>query len=148
MIFFSNSCSPALKQSSSFHVRMLPIKCLGVPLHSRRPRSCEFQPIIDKVKKKIDFFAACTLSMPSRLAMPKAVVYPQIYCCLQVFKLPTATFSLETSICNFLWKRKSKGNDTHKGHWVKTCLPKEEGGLGLKNFQAWNTVALGKLIWV
>ncbi|XP_074266109.1 uncharacterized protein LOC141588575 [Silene latifolia] len=51
-------------------------------------------------------------------------------------------------ICrNFLW---NGGVDYMKAplvSWEKTCRPKQEGGLGLRNDLIWNRAAIGKLVW-
>lgn len=43
------------------------------------------------------------------------------------------------------------GNDDSKTSalvsWQKICVPRSEGGLGVKQLRAWNEVALGKHLW-
>lgn len=35
-----------------------------------------------------------------------------------------------------------------KVQWLDVCLPKEEGGLGLKQVSQWNKAVIMKLIWL
>ncbi len=48
----------------------------------------------------------------------------------------------------FLWKGRGDGRGGMRVAWEKVCLPKKEGGLGLKRVEDWNKAALiMKLIW-
>ena len=40
-------------------------------------------------------------------------------------------------------------NNTKPGlvNWEHICKPKKEGGLGIRNLEAWNVVAIGKIAW-
>ena len=31
--------------------------------------------------------------------------------------------------------------------WQKTCLTKKQGGLGIKDFEAWKKALIAKLVW-
>lgn len=46
-----------------------------------------------------------------------------------------------------LWSGKAK--DDKGGHvkWSNVCRPKKDGGLGFRQIQKWNLVAIGKLVW-
>ncbi|XP_014630645.2 uncharacterized protein LOC114410772 [Glycine soja] len=49
--------------------------------------------------------------------------------------------------CRFLW---GGGSDTNKIGWIKwdtVCLPKEKGGLGIKDISTFNMAMLGKWRW-
>lgn len=64
------------------------------------------------------------------------------------FILPKAVIkNIEQLLRSFLWK----GDDVSKGcgkvAWDILCLPRKEGGLGVKSIETWNLAAMTKHIW-
>lgn len=47
----------------------------------------------------------------------------------------------------YLWGTKTGKRMPELVAWESICLPKNKGGLGLKQLGVWNTVALGKQVW-
>jgi hypothetical protein len=47
----------------------------------------------------------------------------------------------------FFWNGKDEGIARAKVSWNMLCLPKEEGGLGIKKLEEWNHAAMMKHIW-
>ncbi|KAL4279936.1 hypothetical protein GQ457_03G009480 [Hibiscus cannabinus] len=97
----------------------------------------------EKIRSKIGQWATKHLSYAGRLQLIKSVVYGMLsYWCRQVM-LPKAVIRRVEQLClRFFWK----GNDTAaKGarvKWEQICLPKAEGGLGLKSLQVWNEACM------
>lgn len=48
----------------------------------------------------------------------------------------------------YLWKGTLDGRYTARESWENVTTPKDEGGLGLKNLQIWNTTCSLKLLWL
>ncbi|XP_074300300.1 uncharacterized protein LOC141631540 [Silene latifolia] len=48
---------------------------------------------------------------------------------------------------NFLWSGKSDYQKPPSVSWDMCCLPKHEGGLGIKEAKSWNKALLGKYAW-
>jgi len=53
---------------------------------------------------------------------------------------------LEQKLNRFLWSGKDEKAKA-KVSWEKICVPKKEGGLGLKRIGAWNKAAMLRHIW-
>ncbi|KAG7564158.1 Reverse transcriptase zinc-binding domain [Arabidopsis suecica] len=53
------------------------------------------------------------------------------------------------SLCSrFLWSGNIDGSTGAKIAWSGVCLPKKEGGVGLRRFAAWNTTLCLRFIWL
>jgi hypothetical protein len=53
---------------------------------------------------------------------------------------------LEQKLNRFLWNGKDE-NAKAKVAWEQVCVPKKEGGLGLKRLDVWNQAVMLKHIW-
>ncbi|XP_022895471.1 uncharacterized protein LOC111409689 [Olea europaea var. sylvestris] len=62
---------------------------------------------------------------------------------LSIFLIPTTITSRIVSLCRkFLW-----GSKEPLVAWKDLCLPRDEGGLGLKDLKSWNLALLSKSLW-
>ncbi|XP_074277307.1 uncharacterized protein LOC141600948 [Silene latifolia] len=65
-----------------------------------------------------------------------------------MFVLPKGVLDRVDAICRtFLWEGSTVHNKAPLIAWSKVCVPKKEGGLGLKNSHKWNIALIGKLVW-
>lgn len=64
----------------------------------------------------------------------------------QIFVLPKKVIKAVNAICRaFLWHyndKDMKSSNVNREHFGR---PKKEGGLGIKNLELWNRVAIGKI---
>nr|ABV21212.1 Ty1_Copia-element protein [Arabidopsis thaliana] len=127
----------------------LPIRYLGLPLMSRKLKISEFEPLVVKIKAKLNFWAVKSLSFAGRLQLLSSVISGIVVFWMSTFRLPKGCIREIESMCaRFLW---SGGTDEHhkaKVSWSTVCLPKAEGGLGVRKFTEWNTALNLKLIWL
>ena len=56
-------------------------------------------------------------------------------------------YRVEQIIRRFLWRGVDFDSGGAKVAWVDLALPLEEGGLGIKRLDVWNTATMGKHIW-
>lgn len=47
----------------------------------------------------------------------------------------------------FLWQGATQENKINWVRWNRVCLPRNEGGLGIKNLELFNVSLLSKLKW-
>lgn len=83
------------------------------------------------------------LSYAGRLELLKTVI--QGVCCywLSIFSIPVSVIERIERMCRlFLWHSK-----VGRVSWRQVCLPKEEGGLGLRDLRSWNKALLAKTLW-
>lgn len=81
--------------------------------------------------------------------MLKSVIYGLLNFWFTAFILPKGCIAQIQSLCSrFLWSGDVTKRCVPKVSWDVTCLPKKEGGLGLRNLTVWNRTLCLRLIWV
>lgn len=89
-----------------------------------------------------------SLSFAARATLVQTVTSTIPFYVMQRVKIPEATLK-EIDRCNrrFLWGEKDGERKVHYVAWDQVCLPKECGGLGIRNLSLLNEAALSKLGW-
>ena len=122
---------------------MLPIRYLGIPLASEGLRVVHYAPLIEAITTQIGLWTASSLSYAGRLELIKSVLQG-IHCFwLSTMPVPMGVIDRVVSLRRrFLW-------DGRKALvvWRDLSLPKEEGGLGVRDAKMWNKPLLAKVIW-
>ncbi|KAH6781730.1 hypothetical protein C2S51_007023 [Perilla frutescens var. frutescens] len=103
----------------------------------------EYSSLIDKIADNINKWSAKSLSYAGRIELIKSILQ-RIECYwLQIFPLPVKYTNRITALCrNFLWRSKAT-----PVAWKDVCLPKEEGGLGLREIRTGNKALMVKILW-
>ena len=126
----------------------LPFRYLGNLLTSRRISAADCDILIDKMRSWIRSWYAKNLSYVGRIQLITSVLNSiSSYWCM-MFILPKAVIRKVNLICrSYLWH--ATGNNPAPGNvcWKRICCPKKEGGLGIRNIETWNLIAIGKLTW-
>lgn len=73
---FSKRVPLSIRRISSYREGVLPVKYLGIPLHAKRLHVSDYQPLVDKIKKKIGFRGMNTLSQAGRVEMLRSSIIP------------------------------------------------------------------------
>ncbi|XP_074293443.1 uncharacterized protein LOC141620485 [Silene latifolia] len=95
--------------------------------------------------------AFATFSAASGLCLNKAkseiyfngVKTDTVNAILQVYGFHRGTLPFR----NFLWGASSDYNNPPNISWDICCMPKDEGGIGIKEAKIWNKALLGKYVW-
>jgi hypothetical protein len=124
----------------------LPVRYIGVPLISKRLSAIDCDTLVAKVVNRIESCLVKNLSFAGQLQLITSVCSFQVFWS-RVFILPKKTIKLlEQKLNRFLWC----GKDTRakaKVAWDKVCVPKKEGGLGIKKLDIWNQASMLHHVW-
>ncbi|CAA7030815.1 unnamed protein product [Microthlaspi erraticum] len=132
-----------------FQKGSLPIRYLGLPLLHRKLRKADYSPLTDKIKAKFNSWTVKGLTFAGRLQLISSVIYSLVNFWFSAFSLPKGCLKDIEKLCNkFLWAGDLTKHTSAKISWKGICLPKSEGGLGLRNFLVWNKVLNLKLVWL
>ena len=89
------------------------------------------------------------LSYAGRLQLLSSVITGTVNLWMTTFILPKGCLKKIESLCSrFLWAGNIDNRATTKVAWTTVCLPKKEGGLGLRRFCEWNKVLCLRFIWL
>ncbi|XP_074288399.1 uncharacterized protein LOC141613561 [Silene latifolia] len=107
---------------SGFIEGKIPFKYLGMPIQTTRLKKQDCECLVDKICDRIHGYGARRFRIINRIE----------------------------AVCrNFLWDNSADYRRTPLMGWDTICIPKEEGGLGLKDQETWNKVMVGRLVdWV
>lgn len=127
----------------------LPIRYLGLLLMSRRLKISEYADLLDKVTRRFKSWGAKTLIFAGRVELIRTVISGLVNFWISTFILPKGCIRRLEKLCSrFLWTGDVESGHGTKVAWVTCCLPKEEGGLGLKRFTTWNSVLSLRYFWL
>ena len=138
-------CSRALMTP----VGSLPMKYLGLPLSTGKIRKAEWQPVVDKVERRLAGWKERVLSKGGRLVLLRSVLsaIPTFY--LSTFKIPVGIEKrLSGLMRRFFWKgaNPEAGRGMALVSWEDICTPTRQGGLGVPHLDTMNVALLTK--WV
>nr|GEX47182.1 reverse transcriptase domain-containing protein [Tanacetum cinerariifolium] len=131
-----------------FEEDRLPVKYLGVPLVSSRLIFRDCKELIDKVQNRVNDWKNKSLSIAGRLQLIQSVLGSLNVFWASVFGLPSRVLlDIVQIMCGFLWCQGSISRGKAKVAWEVVCLPKKEGGLGIRRLNHFNKALMVSHIW-
>lgn len=150
-IFVSGeNVTPLLETAAGMGINVgtLPIRYLGMTLTTRTLTSTDYEPLIDKIRRKMMCWSTKALSYAGHLQLIKTVIASIVNFWTSVYILPVGCLETIESMCsNFLWSGTPTQSHKVKVNWEDICLPKDEGGLGVRKLRDSGLVFALKLIW-
>ncbi|KAG7588721.1 Reverse transcriptase domain [Arabidopsis suecica] len=132
-----------------FPLGTLPVRYLGLPLMSRKLKISEYEPLMEKVAKRFRSWAVKSLSFAGRVQLIASVITGIVNFWMSTFILPLGCVKKIESLCSrFLWSGNIDSGKGAKIAWSRVCLPKCEGGVGLRRFSTWNKTLCLRFLWL
>lgn len=145
----SDSLRNALVRTSGFQLGSLPFRYLGVPIISSRLGKEACVSLVNTITSRLQSWTNRFLSLAGRLQLIKSVLHSiQVYWSSEFILPASVTNRIEQIFRQFLWKGPSLGSGGAKVAWVDVCLPKEEGGLGIRSLRVSNIAVMLKYLWL
>ncbi|GJT84747.1 putative RNA-directed DNA polymerase, eukaryota, reverse transcriptase zinc-binding domain protein [Tanacetum coccineum] len=143
-----NHTKLAILQILPFEEGRLPVKYLGVPLVSSRLVFRDCKELIKKVEGRINDWKNKSLSIAGRLQLVQSVIASMHVYWASVFILPSRILlEIEQLMRGFLWCQGGLSRGKAKVAWEVVCLPKDEGGLGIRRLDLFNKALMTTHIW-
>ncbi|GKC11865.1 putative RNA-directed DNA polymerase, eukaryota, reverse transcriptase zinc-binding domain protein [Tanacetum coccineum] len=126
----------------------LPVKYLGVPLISSRLLNRDCKILVEQATNRIRDWKNKSLSFAGRLQLCKSVISSMHVYWASVLMIPQGIIDdIHQLIRGFLWCNGEFIRGKAKVSWEVICLPKCEGGLGLRNLHIFNYALMTTHIW-
>ena len=124
---------------------------MGLPLHIRKLRKIEVQPLVDKIGARLPGWKGKFLSSAGRETLVKTVLSSLPIYHLTVFQAQKWLLKkIDRIRRNFLWRGENPDR-VSGGHspinWPTTCLPKEKGGLGILDLDRFTRALRLRWLW-
>nr|GEW29591.1 hypothetical protein [Tanacetum cinerariifolium] len=127
---------------------VLPVRYLVVPLISSRLLYRDCKILVEKLESRINDWRNKFLSFAGRLQLIQSVLSSMHIYWASVFILPNRiVHDLEQLICGFLWCQGKMKRGKVKVAWDSVCMPKHEGGLGIRIIDDFNVAIMATHIW-
>lgn len=126
-------------------VGSLPFTYLGLPLGLTKPKVIEFMPLVTRCERRLSFTSPF-LSQAGRLEVTNSIFtsFPMFF--MSTFRMhKTVIKQIDAFRKHCLWRGADvQDRKPAKAAWELTCLPKNEGGLGVLNLQTQNDALMLK----
>ena len=137
-----------LAQVIGGRITALPMKYLGLPLGARHKSKEIWNPILEKMERRLAGWKRLYLSKGGRLTLIKSTFSSLSTYFLSLFPIPSSVAKrIEQIQRDFLWGGLGEEFKYHLVNWRTICTPLPMGGLGIRQTIPFNQALLGKWLW-
>ena len=127
---------------------VLPVKYLGLPLGATFKETTIWNPVLEKVEKRLASWKRLYLSKGGKITLIKSTLSSIPTYFLLLFPIPSRVANrLEKLQKDFLRCRLDEKPKYHLVNWSHICAPLQSGGLAIRDLRRFNQSLLGKWLW-
>ena len=124
------------------------MKYLGLPLGAKSKDKTIWNPILEKIERRLVGWKCLYLSKGGRVTLIKSTLSNLPTYFLSLFPIPAAVANrIEKLQRNFLWGGIGDEPKFHLVNWATICSPVASGGLGIRKVRLFNEALLRKWLW-
>jgi hypothetical protein len=130
-------------------MKHFPCTYLGFPLHIRKLRKSDVQPLIDRFSARLQTWKGKLLNKTGRAVLIKSTLSALPTYHLTVFPLKKwAEKKIDKIRRGFLWTGSEQAQGGHcLVNWKRVCRPKNMGGLGITNLELFGRSLRLRWLW-
>jgi hypothetical protein len=129
-------------------IGVLPLMYFGLPLRASFKASSVWNPILEKIERRLAGWKKLYLSKGGRLTLLKSMLASLLTYYLSRITIPKHVAArIERLQRNFLWGDLGDSSHHHLVGWETMCSPLAQGGLGVRKVEVINRALLGKWLW-
>lgn len=136
---------------SPFPAQLKAFQCtyLGLPLHIRKHKKSDVQPLIDRFSARLPTWKGKLLNKTGRTVLIKSTLSALPTYHLTVFPLKKwAKKKIDKIRRGFLWTGSEQAQGGHcLVNWKRACRPKNMGGLGITNLELFDRYLRLRWLW-
>ncbi|XP_026414361.1 uncharacterized protein LOC113310013 [Papaver somniferum] len=121
---------------------------LGTPLFFHRAKTLNFDPLLEKTYARLRGWKSKLLSQAGSTILISSVTsaFPTFQ--MSFTEFPDKTLAkMDRLQRDFWWNKSDQKNRVYSKDWKSICIPKSQGGLGLRNPKKFNVSMLTRLTW-
>ena len=127
---------------------ILPLQYLGLPLGATFKEQTIWNPVLERVEKRLASWKRLYLSKGGKLTLIKSTLSSIPTYFLSLFPIPAKVANqLEKLQRDFLWCGMEEKPKFHLVNWSQICAPLSYGGLAVRDLRSFNKALLGKWLW-